>query len=95
MTPDDVKTSLAKAARRCWRKARRASDLPFPSYWRAAYEWLTFHARHVGDALMRRMIDDFAVSAKNAAERGETPKDPVVPDEVRAIWEKVERGAAS
>ena len=88
MTSDEVKTSLAKAARRCWPNVTKASDLPFPEYWKAVTEWLTFHAPHVGDALMWKLIDEFAVSAKEAEERDEAPVPPKVSDEVRAIWEK-------
>lgn len=88
MTADEVKASLAKAARRCWPDVKKASDLPFPEYWKAVTEWLTFHAPHVGDALMWKLIDEFAVSAKEAEERGEAPVPPKVSDEVRAIWEK-------
>ena len=88
MTADEVKASLAKAARRCWPDVKKASDLPFPEYWKGATEWLTFHAPHVGDALMWKIIDGFVVSAKEAEERGEAPVPPKVSDEVRAIWEK-------
>lgn len=95
MTADEVKASLAKAARRCWPDVKKASDLPFPEYWKAVTEWLTFHAPHVGDALMWKLIDEFAGSAKEAEERGEAPVPPKVSDEVRAIWSKAERGDKS
>ena len=88
MTADEVKASLAKAARRCWPNVTKASDLPFPEYWKAVTEWLTFHASHVGDALMWKLIDEFVVSAKEAEERGEAPVPPKVSDEVREIWAK-------
>ena len=88
MTVDEVKASLAKAARRCWPNVTKASDLPFPEYWKAVTEWLTFHAPHVGDALMWKLIDEFAVRAKEAEERAETPAAPIVSNEVREIWAK-------
>lgn len=91
MTAGEVKTSLAKAARRCWPNVTKASDLPFPDYWKAVTEWLTFQAPHVGDALMWKLIDDFAVSAKKAEERGEAPTPPKVPERVREIWRKAEK----
>ena len=91
MTAREVKTSLAKAARRCWPNVKKASDLPFPDYWKAVAEWLTFHAPRVGDALMWKLIDDFAVSAKEAEERGEAPTPPKVPERVREIWRMADK----
>ena len=88
MTADEVKASLAKAARRAWPNAAKASDLPFPQYWKSVTEWLTFHAPRIGDKLMQQFIDEFAVAAKEAEERGETPTPPKVPEEVREIWRK-------
>lgn len=94
MTVDEVKASLAKAARRCWPNVTKASDLPFPEYWKGVTDWLCFHAPHVGDALMREFIDDFAVAAKEAEERGESPAAPKVSKEVREIWRKLEKKRA-
>ena len=88
MTAGEVKASLAKAARRAWPNVAKASDLPFPEYWRAVTEWLTFHAPRVGDALMGSFIDGFVLEAREMAKRGETPVPPRVPDAVRAIWAK-------
>ena len=90
MTADEVKAALAKAAGSCWPGLKKASDLPFPGYWKAVTEWLTFHAPRIGDALMWKLIDDFAVSAKEAEGRGEAPTPPKVPDEVKAIWAKAD-----
>ncbi len=90
MTADEVKASLAKAARRCWPNVSKASDLPFPEYWKAVTEWLTFHAPRIGDALMLQFIDGFVADAKAAEERGLKPASPRVPDEVRAIWAKAD-----
>ena len=90
MTANEVKAALAKAARRCWPDVNKASDLPFPDYWKAVTEWLTFHAPHIGDALMWKLIDSFAVSAKEAEERGEAPSPPKVSDEVKEIWSRVD-----
>ena len=91
MTAGEVKTSLAKAARRCWPNVAKASDLPFPDYWKAVTDWLTFHAPRVGDSLMWKLIDDFAVSAKEAEERGEAPTPPKVPERVREIWRMADK----
>lgn len=89
MTADEVKTALGKAARRCWPEVTKASDLPYPEYWKAVTEWLTFHAPHVGDALMRQYIDDVVTEAVLAEAAGKTPKARTVPDKVREIWANV------
>ena len=91
MKADEVKASLAKAAGRAWPNVTRASDLPFPEYWKAVTEWLTFHAPRIGDALMLQFIDDFVADAKAAEERGLKPAAPKVSKEVREIWRKVEK----
>lgn len=92
MTADEVKAALARAARRAWPNAARASDLPFPGYWRREAEWLTFHAPHVGNGLMERFIADSVAAAREAERCGEKPMPHVVPEVVRRIWEQVERG---
>ena len=94
MTESEIKVALIKATRRCWPDVSRASELPFPDYWKAVTGWLTFHAPHVGDLLMWKFIDGFAVSAKEAEERGEAPTPPRVPKEVREIWAHARRSAA-
>ena len=93
MKADEVKASLAKAARRAWPNVAKASDLPFPEYWKAVTEWLTFHAPHVGDELMQQFIDDFVADAKAAEERGLKPAAPKVSKDIREIWEKAEKAA--
>ena len=90
MIPKDAKAMLVQAAHRAWPNLAKASELPFPDYWKAVTEWLTFHAPHIGDALMWKLIDDFAVSAKEAEERGQAPVPPKVSDEVKAIWAKAD-----
>ena len=95
MTSDEVKTALARATRRCWPNVAKASDLPFPDYWKGVTEYLVFHAPHVGDLLMWKFIDNFALAAKHADELGLKPAIPVVPDEVREIWAKAERVEAA
>ena len=87
MTAGEVKTSLAKAARRCWPNVTKASDLPFPEYWKAVTEWLTFHAPHVGDALMWKLIDAAVRGAVLAEAAGKEPVCPPVPESVKRIWE--------
>ena len=90
MTAAEIKAQLSKAARRCWPNVTKASDLPFPDYWKAVTEWLTFHAPRIGDALLWKLIDDFAVDAKWAVERGLAPIAPRVSDEVKEIWNRVD-----
>ena len=90
MTAEEVKTALGRAARRAWPRAAKASDLPFPGYWKGATEWLCFHAPHVGDRLMRQYIDDVVTEAVLAEAAGKTPKARIVPDKVKEIWRQVE-----
>lgn len=87
MTADEVKASLAKAARRAWPNAAKASDLPFPQYWKSVTEWLTFHAPRIGDKLMRELIDHAVALASEAETQGVEPKEWRIPEEVRKIWE--------
>ena len=95
MTAEEVKTALAKAARRCWPNVTKASDLPFPDYWKGATDWLCFHAPHVGDRLMRQYIDDVVTEAVLAEAAGKAPKARIVPDKVREIWRQVESAERS
>ena len=92
MTADEVKASLAKAARRAWPNAAKASDLPFPQYWKSVTEWLTFHAPRIGDKLMRELIDHAVALASAAETQGVEPKEWRIPEAVRKIWEETERG---
>ena len=95
MTADEVKASLAKAARRAWPRAARASDLPLPEYWKGATEWLCFQAPHVGDRLMRQYIEDVVREAVLAEAAGKTPKARTVPDKVREILANVAEHSAA
>ena len=90
MTSDEVKTALAKAVKRAWPGVAKASDLPFPEYWKGMTEWLVFHAPRVGDELMGRLVRGVVEIAVEAERKGETPVANVVPEETRAIWAKVE-----
>lgn len=87
MTADGVKASLAKAARQAWPNAAKASDLPFPEYWKSVTEWLTFHAPRIGDKLMREFIDHAVSEAVTAETQGVKPKEWRIPEAVRKIWE--------
>ena len=94
MTSDEVKASLGRAVKRSWPKAAKASDLPFPDFWKGAAEWLAFHAPHVGDGLMRRLIADVVREAVLAEAAGAAPKPYRVSERVRAIWAMAERSLA-
>ena len=91
MTESEIKVALAKATRRYWPDKTKASDLPFPEYWKGVTSWLKFHAPHVGDRLMGNFIYTFVVNAKEAEGRGEAPTAPKVPEEVRKIWARAGR----
>ena len=94
MTSGQIKAALANAARRYWPRTARASDLPFPEYWRGATEYLTFHAPRVGDALMMQFVEDMVREAVDAESLGLEPRTPVVSEEVRKIWAKDGRRAS-
>ena len=94
MTTDEVKTALGKAVRRAWPKVAKASDLPYPDYWKSATEWLCFHAPHIGDGLIQRLIADVVREALLAEAAGAEPKPYKVPDKVREIWRRVESSDA-
>ena len=86
MTADRVKASLAKAARRAWPNAAKASDLPFPEYWKSVTEWLTFHAPRIGDKLAEQFVIAMVEKAKDAESRGLKPVPWIVPEKVKEIW---------
>lgn len=94
MTPEDARDELRRAARAAWPGAARASELPFPGYFRAAAEWLGFHAPRVGEALMRRLVADVVEEALGAEREGRVPAERRVPERVRAIWRGIDRRMA-
>lgn len=94
MKTDEVKAALARAVRREWPNVTKASDLPYPDYWKSATEWLCFHAPHIGDRLMERLVADVVREAVLAEAAGTKPKPYKVPDKVRQIWEKAEHAMA-
>ena len=92
MNADAVKAALIRATRQAWPKVTKASDLPFPEYWRKQTEFLTFHAPHVGDTLMDQLIEEAVQIALDAERSGTEPKPWEVSARVREIWEKVASG---
>ena len=78
MTAGEVKTSLAKAARRCWPNVTKASDLPFPDYWKKQTEWLCFHAPRIGDKLLDQFVADMIATAQEAERTGHAPEPWIV-----------------
>ena len=87
MTAKEIKEALARAARKAWPSVAKASDLPFPAYWRNKVEWLTFHAPHIGDKMMHTLIEDAVHDAVLAEAAGKEPLCPPVPASVKKIWE--------
>lgn len=88
MTEAEIKAALGRAVRKAWPNVAKASDLPFPDYWKSATDWLAFHAPHIGDKLIGQFIDNFVRAAKEAEKRAETPASPRISDEVREIWNR-------
>ena len=88
MTEADIKAALGRAVRKAWPNVAKASDLPFPEYWKSATDWIAFHAPHIGDKLIGQFIADIVRAAKEAEKRAETPASPRISDEVREIWNR-------
>jgi hypothetical protein len=72
----------------------KASELPFPEYWKGLTVYLTFHAPHLGEGFMRELIFDYVRVVIDAEKKGVVPQAPVVPEAVRAIWRKADRTPA-
>ena len=94
MTAEGAKATLARAAKLAWPNAAKASDLPFPEFWKSVSAWLEFHAPHVGDKLMREFIESAVQEAVDAEALGLEPRAWIVPESVRAIWASVEAANA-
>lgn len=90
MSKIEIKNRILSGARRVWPGIAKASDLPYPEYWKGLFEYLGFHAPHVGDRLMATMISAYVAHAAKCEKRGEEPRAPEVSDEVRAIWRVAE-----
>ncbi|MBR2838239.1 MAG: hypothetical protein IKE55_05635 [Kiritimatiellae bacterium] len=81
---------LARAVKRAWPNVAKASELPFPEYWKSAREWLTFHAPRIGDKLTEEFVAVMIVKAQAAESRGLKPGPWIVPEKVKEIWRKAE-----
>ena len=86
MTSEAVRASLARAARKAWPSVAKASDLPFPDYWRSVVEWLTFHAPRLGGRVTALFIEGAVVDAVTALKKGTEPTLWIVPERVKKIW---------
>lgn len=91
MSESEVKIMLSRAVKGAWPNVTKASELPFPEYWKGLTVYLTFHAPHLGEGFMRELILDYVRGAIDAEKKGVVPKAPVVPEAVRAIWRKADR----
>ena len=90
MSESEVKIMLSRAVKGAWPNVTKASELPFPEYWKAQTKWLIFHSPRVGNMLMLKLISDSVIVALEAYKKGVEPVANVVPEEVRKIWAKVE-----
>ena len=90
MKVEEAKATLASAAKRAWPNVAKASDLPFQDYWKKQMEWLTFHAPHIGEKLLRQFVSDMIERAKEAERLGRVPEPWIVPDKVKSIWANIE-----
>lgn len=91
MTAEAVKRELDRALSGVWPEELREGRLPHAGYWRKAEAWLGFHAPHVGDALVEKLITELLAECLSAHERGEEPVAREVPEAVRKIWEAADR----
>ena len=91
MTEEAVKSTLSRTVKATWPNVTKASELPFPAYWKGVTEWLVFHAPHVGDGFMRELIAGYVEKAVRAERDGITPEAPVVPEAIREIWRRADR----
>ena len=95
MRAEKIKPLLARKVRRVWPWAEKASDLPFPDYWKKQTEWLTFHAPHLGDQLVEQFVEDMIEIARDAESRGVKPEPWIVSEKVKAIWANVDKAKQS
>lgn len=89
MNADAVRRELSDALSASW-----PDGVPFREYWRRAEEWLAFHAPHVGDGLMRKLITECVAVALLAERNGTPPVAPVVGEAVRKVWEDAQGATA-
>lgn len=94
MTAEEARDELRRAVRAAWPRRARPGGPPFPEYFRAAAEWLGFHAPRVGESLMRRLVADVVEEARDAEREGRVPAQRRVPERVRAIWRGIDRRMA-
>ena len=90
MSKIEIKNRILNDAKKVWPTIVKASDLPYPEYWKGLFEYLGFHAPHVGDRLMATRISAYVAHAAKCEKRGEKPVAPVVSEEVKAIWRVAE-----
>lgn len=74
MTAEGAKATLARAAKRAWPNVAKASELPFPEFWKSVSAWLEFHASRLSDKLIYSFVADAVQEAKDAEARGARPK---------------------
>lgn len=90
MKPEAAQAMLSRAVKRAWPNVAKASELPFPDYWKKQSERLTFQAPHIGDKLAEQFVIAMVEKAKDAESRGLKPVPWIVPEKVKEIWRKAE-----
>lgn len=86
MKPEDAQAMLSRAVKRAWPNVAKASELPFPDYWKKQSEWLAFQAPHIGDKLAEQFVIAMVEKVKDAESRGLKPVPWIVPEKVKEIW---------
>ena len=95
MKPEEAKAALSRTVKQTWPNVARASELPFPDYWKRQTEWLTFHAPHIGEKMVDQIVAGMIVIAQEAVRTGQAPKPWIVPEKVKEIWRKVKDGTGA
>ena len=95
MTADEAKAALSRAVKRAWPNVSKASELPFPDYWKKQTEWLIFHAPRIGDKLLDQFVADMIAIAQEAERTGHAPEPWIVSDKIKAIWANVKQAEQS
>ena len=90
MTLNEATAMLGAAIKQAWPNLAKASELPFPEYWKKQREWLLFHAPRIGGRYARGLVGGMVFEAVEAERVGREPVAWVVPESVKEIWRRAD-----